>query len=489
MQYWKQRGISGPVEGLWTQMKALYSFSNKPQHLVQMQNYRKYGRIYGIFFGLNPQLSVAEPHILRKILVKDFNMFHNRKIFLTGNPLVDNMLTILRDDDWKRIRCIVSPTFTSSRMRKMSHLVKECAEKFVTSLKKIVNENKNSSIDCKKYFSNFTIDVIASAAFGTKLNSLDEPNNEFVRKARKATNNDVSYATMFFFIFPRIAKFLKIDAFGDPFNFFKEFILHVINQREKEKTKANDFLQLLLDAQKGILEISHEDAKENVENEQSYFKILPKHKTMSIDEMMSQCTLFLFAGNETTVNTLAFAMYYLAMYPEYQDKLIREIDEVWKTNDDINFDVINKMQYLDAVINETLRIEPVGLHLLRKCTEDYELNDVGIKIPKGMNIIIPIYSMHRDKEFFPNPEKFDPERFMPENRSNILPYTYLPFGDGPRNCIGMRFALMVLKMCVIHIFRDFRVVATEETKKPLEFFLSLNLLQPKRVMVKFEKRD
>ncbi|XP_023219451.1 uncharacterized protein LOC111621525 [Centruroides sculpturatus] len=466
LHYWTNQGIQTPVDGIWSVIKGIYNIRYKPVHLLVTEQYEKYGRVYGTYMGFKPQISIADPDILKRILVKDFNMFHNRMKFKSGNKLFDKMLSLLEDDDWKRIRCIMSPTFSSGKIRKMAYLVKECAEKFSENLKKIADENKTQSVDCKSYLNCFAIDVIASTAFGTKLSSLDDPNNEFVTMARKATNIDTPIWALLLILFPKLSILIKVDVFAETFNFFKNFTLHVIDRREKEKTKSNDFLQLLLDAQKGSLEISPEDANEDdYDKEQSNFKMLPKHKTMSSEEMMAQCAMILFGGSDTTTNTLSFVLYHLALNPECQDKFIQEVDDVWSNNEDINFDVLSKTIYLDAVINETLRLNSVAIQLVRECTEEYELPELGIKIPKGMNVIIPVYAMHRDKEFFPNPEKFDPDRFMPENKNSIPQYAYLPFGEGPRNCIGMRFAFMTLKMCLVYIFRDIRVEATEETKR------------------------
>ncbi|XP_023219438.1 cytochrome P450 3A21-like [Centruroides sculpturatus] len=406
-QYWKQQGIQCAINGICSFVLETTKALKKPLHLIELEYYKKYGRIYGRFLGVRPIICIAEPHILKKIFVKDFNTFHNRANVQTGNPLFDKTMFLALDDDWKRIRCIVSPTFSSGKMRKMAYLVKECAEKFSEKLKKIADENENNCIDCKKYITCFTIDVIASTAFGTKLSSLDDPNNEFVIMSRKAVNKDVTLLDMILLLFPKLTKLIKIKSIHESFSYYKDFVLHVINQREKDKMKAYDFLQLLMDSQKGVLEISPEEAKEE---EMSNIKILPIHKTMTSDEMMAQCAGFLFAGNETTTNAVAFVLYHMALYPEYQDKLIEEVDEIWKTNDELNFDVLNKMQYMDAVINETLRKKPALIQLVRECTEEYELPELGIKIPKGMNIIIPVYAMHYDKEYFPNPEKFDPDR-------------------------------------------------------------------------------
>lgn len=194
VRFWKDRGIISPVVDIWSFLKETRKLMKKPFHQVQMENYAKYGRIYGTFLGTLPELSVAEPDILKRILVKDFHMFHNRSPLKFGEPLTDKMLVFAGDEDWKRIRCVMSPTFTSNRMRRLAYLVRECAEKFTENLKKLVKNDK--LIDCKKYFYHFSVDVISSTAFGTKLSSLNDPHNEFVERARKLTNTD----SPFFFI-------------------------------------------------------------------------------------------------------------------------------------------------------------------------------------------------------------------------------------------------------------------------------------------------
>src|SRR2546422_709950 len=104
------------------------------------------------------------------------------------------------------------------------------------------------------------------------------------------------------------------------------------------------------------------------------------------------------------------------------------------------------MKYLDAVIQESLRLFPALVRLERRAAEDYELGDTGITVPKGMIVGMPVYTMQRDPEQYPEPESFKPERFLPENRDTHHPLSHLPFGDGPRNCIAKRMALMETKL-------------------------------------------
>ena len=101
---------------------------------------------------------------------------------------------------------------------------------------------------------------------------------------------------------------------------------------------------------------------------------------------------------------------------------------------------------------------------MRECTKACTIK--GLKIPKGTTILVPVYSIHRDPKIYPDPERFDPERFNVENKQSRDPYSYLPFGHGPRNCIGMRFARMEMKIVLARILKRISFIVTPETKKP-----------------------
>jgi len=150
---------------------------------------------------------------------------------------------------------------------------------------------------------------------------------------------------------------------------------------------------------------------------------------------------------------------------------------------------VQSLKTLDNVISETLRLFPPAVRTERFADVDYKLADTGIVIPKGMLVTIPLYAMHRDSEHFPDPEKFDPDRFLPEEREKRHPYAFLPFGAGPRNCVAMRFALMEVKVCLIHVLSNFRIKRCSKTKVPLDYHLGQGLLQPKEINVQFEIRN
>jgi cytochrome P450 len=170
------------------------------------------------------------------------------------------------------------------------------------------------------------------------------------------------------------------------------------------------------------------------------------------------------------------------------------------------------MSYLDACIAETLRLyNPIsafdriasedyvlGIYQLnyfhmnfsyKKEFQFYELEgDTGITIEKGTLVNFDIQSVHHNPEYYPNPHVWDPERFMPENRDNLVPYTYIPFAIGPRNCVGMRFALMEAKTAVVHLINKFKFVKSSNTQIPLKFKKFEGLLSAGDINVGVELR-
>lgn len=238
----------------------------------------------------------------------------------------------------------------------------------------------------------------------------------------------------------------------------------------------------MMDAQKGRLVPSQESSSETESrlldvgsDEKADEELCAKGLTQ--DEALAQCMMFFLAGVDTTSSALAFAAYELALNTDVQDRLREEVDTcVAQHGPEPSFDIISQLKYLHCVVSETLRLHPPGARVLRSAVEDYVLSDRGITIPKGGGVIVPIYAMHRDPEFFPEPEVFKPERFSERNVGSIRPYTYLPFGAGPRDCIGKRLALQAVKLCLFHSVRNVHFVRSEKTKVPLKLKRGLGVL-------------
>ncbi|XP_017462968.1 PREDICTED: cytochrome P450 3A21-like, partial [Rhagoletis zephyria] len=176
------------------------------------------------------------------------------------------------------------------------------------------------------------------------------------------------------------------------------------------------------------------------------------------------------AGFETTSATLTHALFELASHPEIQERLVKELDEQLEGVDksDLNryYDaIINKAPYLEAVVKETLRKYPPVVRLERRVEPKEGVQLGQLHLDHGVLIEIPTISVHYDPEYYPEPTKFDPERFMPENKDRLVPYTYLPFGTG----IGMRFAYQELKLCLASLLPKYQFSKSAKTPEILTF--------------------
>uniref|UniRef100_A0A1A9WIC7 Cytochrome P450 n=1 Tax=Glossina brevipalpis TaxID=37001 RepID=A0A1A9WIC7_9MUSC len=180
---------------------------------------------------------------------------------------------------------------------------------------------------------------------------------------------------------------------------------------------------------------------------------------------------------------------------EVQEKLLKEIQE---TENNLNgksmtYDVIQSMRYMDCVSSETLRKWTPAAFTDRVCNHDvtYELsNGRKLQIKKDDVVWIPVAGLHRDSSYYENPNKFDPERFTIENKNNLKPFTYLPFGIGPRNCIAPRFALLEAKLLIYYLLRDFQFAAAKKTSIPFQLGQSRFQLFPKNgIWLKFVARN
>lgn len=208
-------------------------------------------------------------------------------------------------------------------------------------------------------------------------------------------------------------------------------------------------------------------------------------------EILAQAMLFLAVGHETTATLLSSCGYFLALHPEIQDRLYEEINSaIEDDNGSISYDKILELRYLDAFVSESLRYFTPTLTFDREAGRDVEIEVDGfkLKIPKGMGVVIPFHAVHHDPSNFPNPEVFDPERFMPENKSNLKPCTFIPFGSGPRFCLASRFALIEVRLALATLVKNLKFVKSENTVWPPKYKHHYMLLQMEWPKIRFERR-
>ncbi|XP_058831123.1 probable cytochrome P450 9f2 [Topomyia yanbarensis] len=441
-------------------------------------------KVFGLFDTNVRFFVVRDPELIKKIAVKDFDYFVDRRpVFgdaANDNPnvLFSKTLVGMRDQKWRDMRAILSPAFTGSKMRTMFQLVTEYSERMIRVLKGEAAGTGYVEYEMKDLFSRISNDIIATCAFGLEVDSLKNRENEFYMSGKKMINFNrtiILLRMMAFRFFPRLMSKLAIDIIdGDLIQYFSEIIREAVRTRDAHGIVRPDMIHLLMQAKKGILKHQNE-APETGEGfatvEESEVGKASTNKAMTEPEFIAQCLIFFLAGFDTVSTGMMFLAYELALNPYIQEKLYEEIAKTDQLLDgkSVTYDTIQSMKYMDMVVSESLRMWPVAA-VDRLCVRDYLLDDgEGLKftIDKGACVWFPIYGIHHDPKFYPNPQKFDPERFSEANRANINLSTYLPFGIGPRNCIGSRFALMELKAITYQLLLHFTFERTEQTQVPI----------------------
>ncbi|XP_018571706.1 cytochrome P450 6a8-like [Anoplophora glabripennis] len=423
-----------------------------------------------------PTYFPVDNEIIKCIFQKDFEHFMNHGTYLNeeGDPFSGHLFN-LEGSKWRNLRAKLSPTFTSGKMKMMFPIFVECSDGLEHLLDQCIKNNE--AVDIKDVAARYTTDIIGSAAFGIKCNSLIDPEAEF----RKVGQKVFAYDRLTMFKYTLIALFPKsiLVALGvrittkELENFLKNVIRENIEYREKNKIVRNDFLHLLLQLKN----------KGKITDDDSFTPDGQKvdgGTYMTFDEVAAQCYLFFIAGFETSSTTMTFAIYELAVNQDIQDKVRKEVNEVLKKYDNkFTYEAMNEMTYLDKVFNETLRKYPPVSAIPRVCTKDYTIPGTDITIEAGTHFSIPIMGIHYDPEYYPNPEVFDPERFNEENKAKRPPYTHVPFGDGPRICIGSRFGRMQSLVGLAKIVKNFKVTLNEKAIYPLKFDTKSLILSPK----------
>ncbi|CAO2630198.1 Cytochrome P450 3A6 [Lemmus lemmus] len=427
--------------------------------------------MWGLYDGKQPLLIIAEPDMIRKVLVKEFySVFTNRKSF-GPNGLSKKGVTGCENEEWKRVRALLTPTFTSGKLKEMFPIIQKYGDVLVKNMSQ--EAEKGKPISMKVIFGAYSTDVITATSFGVSIDSLNNPQDPFLKNTRKLVSfgffKPLFFSVALFPFLHRIYEKLNISIYSsDAMTFLKNFVEKTKKDRlENNQEKRVDFLQLMLNYQNS--------------------KDVESHKALTDVEIIAQSITFIFAGYETTSTTLSFVMYTLATHPDVQKKLQHEIDSVLPNKAPVTYETLVKLEYLDMVLNETMRLYPVGYRINRVSKKDAEIN--GVFIPKGTQVGIPIFVLHRDPKYWPAPEEFRPERFSKKNKDAINPYVFMPFGNGPRNCIAMRFALITMKLAVVKILQNFSVEPCEETQIPLNLSRQVLLYPEKPIILKTVSRD
>ncbi|XP_058837441.1 probable cytochrome P450 9f2 [Topomyia yanbarensis] len=443
-------------------------------------------KVFGLFDTNTRVFVIRDPELIKQIAVKDFDHFVDRRPVFgksTGdnpNVLFNKAIVMMTGRKWRDMRATLSPAFTGSKMRAMFGLITEYSDRMIQILRTEADNGRGYvEYDMKNLFSRISTDIIATCAFGIEVESVKDTGNEFYVMGKAMLNflrTSVMLRMLGYTLFPGVMQTLGIDVIDrQQIRYFSNMVRETVKNREVHGIVRPDMIHLLMLEKKGALKYQQETVK-TVEGfatvEESSVGRASVTKTLTNAEITAQCMIFFLAGFEAISSAMVFMAYQLALSSTIQLNLYEEILETNKrlNGQALSYDILQAMKYMDMVVSETLRLwtNPMSDRL---CVKDYHLDDgqgLRFTIDKGTCVWFPIYGIHHDPKYYPNPEKFDPERFNDANRANINMSTYLPFGIGPRNCIGSRFALMEIKAIMYQLLLNFSIERTEQTQVPLQ---------------------
>ncbi|XP_040893260.1 cytochrome P450 4V2 [Toxotes jaculatrix] len=374
---------------------------------------------------------------------------------------------------WRQRRKMLTPTFHFSILTDFLEVMNEQAEILVEKLEKQAGKGP---FNCFSHITLCALDIICETAMGKKIYAQSNSDSEYVKCVYKMSDI-VSRRQRTPWFWPDLVYYY----FGEgrehdrTLKILHSFTYNVIHERAENISNVE----------------SDTDSDQGTRKRRAFLDMLLKTtdengNKMSHQDIQEEVDTFMFRGHDTTAASMNWALHLLGSHPEVHRKVQQELQEVFGTSDrPINTDDLKKLKYLECVIKEALRLFPSVPFFARSICEDCRIN--GFKVPKGANAIIITYALHRDERYFPEPEEFRPERFLPENSVGRPPYAYIPFSAGLRNCIGQRFALMEEKVVLAYIMRNFNVEACQ-TREELRPVGELILRPEKGIWIKLEKR-
>ncbi|KAK9509248.1 hypothetical protein O3M35_006603 [Rhynocoris fuscipes] len=455
--YWQRRGIEcvtatfpyGSLEKCFLIEKTI------GETLAEFYRNTNGKQLVGFYSPFEPMLLIKDPELIKLILVKEFNNFHDNGFVMSKDvdPLLGNNPFSIRGlQEWKHVRGIHTPTQSLARIKNFIPNLAKVAENFV---KYLCNKN-GEPVEMKTTSRYFTVDSVAICAFGIESDSFFDGNSslkEYTNGELFGTSSEGNCACLSaLFLPPIIDKIFRWRTMSKKVErFFIEMVKTIINHRKNNCIERNDLIQHLM-----VL-----DDKANLE----------QSKRFTDSELAAHCMTFFIDGVETSSSFLTFTLFEIAANIDIQNKLRNEIKSIIKDENVINmdYDKLCSLNYLDSVLSESLRKYPLVNFLSRICIRETTIN--GLNIQPGIKLFIPTLGLHMDPEYYPQPEKFLPERFSNENRTKLNKFVYLPFGEGPRICLGYKFALTQVKMAIVTLLLNFHLdlPAEDKGKTSLEF--------------------
>uniref|UniRef100_A0AAG5CNR6 Cytochrome P450 n=1 Tax=Anopheles atroparvus TaxID=41427 RepID=A0AAG5CNR6_ANOAO len=440
----------------------LFVGSEERTFRVVCELFRKYTGMFRLPLGPKTIVCLSDPELIQQALTT--SACQNKAFFYRFLEM-DYGLVSAQYDDWKQYRKMLNPAFNQRILVSFISIFSRCSDTMVERMGR--EEGHERPLDALHYTAQCTLEMVCASSLKSDITN-DPHANVVCHSLEKIAAiissrvfNVLLYSDLFFALTERYREMqrqrVKLKAVMDPILFKRR---EEINQQrlvkivedEENYRKPMVFLDQLLNMQRN-------------------------GQDLAMEEIENHLYTIIGAGSETTANQVAYILWLLAMHPEVQERVYSEIQSVYDADkQDISYETLSAQSYLEQVIKETLRLFPVGPLIGRETIEPMKLGNVSI--PAGVTILINILNLHRRKDLWGDrADQFDPDRFDPStyDAHKSQPYTYIPFGGGPRNCIGYRYAMLAMKVMVTKVVGSYQLSTSLTLNDPLKLSFAVTL--------------
>lgn len=441
---WLLNQIPGP-KGLPILGNALYLYVDPPEFFQRILKVTEYGEVARLWMAHNPYCLLSSAKAV-EVLLSSQKYLDKGLNYDFIHPWLGISLLTSTGSHWQTRRKLLTPAFHFKILEEFISVFNKQSSKLIQKLEKKADGN---AFDIYDDLALCSLDVICETAMGRSINAQEDSESQYVQAVRKMTR----------YVHQRIFRpWLHNDFMYKLLGPAKDFeaclkVLHNMSNSTIKERKQNKTIE-------NKLVIGETEEKYGIKKRRAFLDLLLEYSEenpeFNDEEIRKEVDTFMFAGHDTTGSAINSILYILGLHPDIQARVQEELDGIFDSADSpVTWEDLHQLKYTEMCIKEALRIFPPAPFISRKLKEDVVIENY--RVPSGTTVELVIYKIHRDPTQFPDPEVFDPDRFLPENINKRHPYAYIPFSAGPRNCIGQKFAMLELKILVSSILRRFRV--------------------------------
>ncbi|CAG9825078.1 unnamed protein product [Phaedon cochleariae] len=407
---------------------------------------RKWSKDYGPMYNLAamhfPSVNISGPEEF-EVIASTMKHIEKADVYLFLRRWLGEGLLTSTGSHWQTRRKILTPAFHFSILQQFVTVFNKETDRLVEVLKK---ETSKPWTDAMPLISEFTLYTITETSMGTKLNMQNQEDKDYV-------SSIYEIGKLLFYRMLRPWLYVSPIYYNlTPFGLKERKLIKVLHRFTDKiiSQKSKDFQKF---------DVPQENYNYSQRKKLAFLDLLLNAKISEgiIDEngIRDEVNTFMFEGHDTTSTSICFTLMLLANHKDYQEKVYEEMVTVLGETNHPTIPALNDLKVMERVIKESLRLYPSVPFIGRTLEEDTLIN--GYLLPRRVHVNVHIFDIHRNEKYWPEPDRFDPDRFLPENCVDRHTFAYVPFSAGPRNCIGQKFAILEMKAVLCGILRNFEL--------------------------------